>query len=126
VGEANQQRSLVSSMLEKGASTGNEQVNLPVAFLEAESTRSPIAQWQFHYPAAQEPLVRKLKAAVEPRVQDGGDSLEWRTPTPEERALLTRHFQQAIQSSRVPERVRQRMVQLLAASRWQTLGKAQS
>lgn len=126
VGEASQQRSLVSSMLDEGASTGDVQVHLPVAFLEADSTRSAGAQWQFHYPAAQEPLVRRLKASVESRVQDGDAALEWRPPTPEERTLLTRHFQQALQASQVSERARKLMVQMMAASGWQTLGKSRS
>lgn len=124
VGEANQQRFLVSSVLSETALTSHGHVFLPVLFLESDSLRGRQPHWQFCTPSVQESLKRRLGEAVEREVREDAKTLGWRPATPEERERVGSHFLQMAQSSQVSARTRELMVKMFRASNWQTLDKA--
>lgn len=123
VGESNQQKGLVVSMLVEGGGGGS--IHLPVVFVEFDSPGSHQTQWQFHYPPAAPGLARKMAQEVENHVLGAGSPLQWQEPAAEVREPVTRIFRKLVQASPASERVQALMTQLYNTSSWQVGLKAQ-
>lgn len=124
VHEANQQQALVGRMLGEPGDGASGSVQVPVMFMESDSTRTQVSQWQFHYPPGPAPLTRRMTEAIEDEVLGENQKLEWTVTSPESKDHIYQIFLMMAKGEQINERVRTLMIQLFNASRWQQPDKA--
>lgn len=118
--EASEQKTLLASVLADSSGPGGALAFLPTIYLEHDGARSTRPQWQFHYPAAREELVARLRSRVEPAVQDR-EASAWREVSREERERVQRAFLEFVARSDASPRVKKLMTDAVAVSLWRTL-----
>lgn len=121
VGESNNQKVLVASMLGEGGTGADGTICLPVVFMEFDHPGSRQPQWQFHYPPVNPGLARKLGQAVETQVLGTDTSLQWQPTSADARERVTRVYRQMVKESKASERVQTLMTQLHNAAHWQVM-----
>lgn len=126
VHEANQQQALVGRMLGETMDGASGPVQVPVMFMESDSTRTRVPQWQFHYPPGPAPLTRRMAEAIEGEVLGGKAQMEWATVPTESKDRVYRLFLEMTKGQPLNDRVRALMVQLFNASRWQQPDRART